>query len=45
MNSDEKTAGSVTTTDFQKREFAANSLKYNFKSILKFELIFKPYFE
>lgn len=45
MNEEEITAGAIRTTESQKRQYAAQSLSYNFKSIAKFEPIFKPYFD
>jgi ubiquitin-conjugating enzyme E2 J2 len=45
MCAEEFTAGAIRTTEAQKRQFALSSLEYNFKSITKFEIIFRPYFE
>ena len=45
MNENEETAGSIRTTEQQKRVFAAQSLQYNFTSIQKFEPTFAPYFD
>jgi ubiquitin-conjugating enzyme E2 J2 len=45
MIENEDTAGSIRTSEQQKRVFAANSLNYNFTSIQKFEQVFMPYFE
>mmetsp|Transcript_24759 Transcript_24759/g.38547 ORF Transcript_24759/g.38547 Transcript_24759/m.38547 type:complete len:118 (-) Transcript_24759:120-473(-) len=45
MQTDERTAGCVVSSDYQKQIFAAQSLEYNLSKQPKFTELFKNYFK